>query len=130
MQFLPLHPKLSLGLRGDVSLSFGDVPFYMLPFIDMRGVPKMQYQGENAAKAEVELRWQFWKRFSLVGFIGEGIAWTELERFERQKTVTIGGGGFRYELARRYKLHMGVDAAFGPDGPAFYVQFGSAWMRP
>ena len=20
--------------------------------------------------------------------------------------------------------------AFGPDGPAFYVQFGSAWFRP
>jgi len=20
--------------------------------------------------------------------------------------------------------------AFGPDGPALYVQFGSAWMRP
>jgi glucose/arabinose dehydrogenase len=41
-----------------------------------------------------------------------------------------GGGGFRYELARKYKLHMGLDVAFGPDGPALYVQFGSAWMRP
>jgi hypothetical protein len=25
---------------------------------------------------------------------------------------------------------MGVDVAFGPAGPAIYVQFGSAWMRP
>jgi glucose/arabinose dehydrogenase len=33
-------------------------------------------------------------------------------------------------LARRYKLHMGIDVAFGPDGTAFYVQFGSAWFRP
>ena len=31
-------------------------------------------------------------------------------------------------LARRYKLHMGIDVAFGPDGTAFYVQFGSAWF--
>ena len=41
-----------------------------------------------------------------------------------------GGGGFRYELARRYKPHMGLDLGFGPDGPALYVQFGSAWLRP
>ena len=44
--------------------------------------------------------------------------------------MTTSGGGFRYELARRYKLHMGVDVAFGPDGTALSVQFGSAWFRP
>ncbi|NTV82283.1 MAG: hypothetical protein HGA24_12795, partial [Candidatus Aminicenantes bacterium] len=76
-----------------------------------------------------ELRWQFWKRFSLVGFGGAGTAWIDLDRFERQSTVGSGGAGFRYELARKYKLHMGVDVTFGPDGGAFYVQLGSAWMR-
>jgi glucose/arabinose dehydrogenase len=95
----------------------------------MRAVPAMQYQGEHAATVEAELRWQFWKRFSLVGFAGEGIAWIDLDRFDRQRTVTTGGTGVRYELARRYKLHMGIDVAFGPDGAALYVQFGSAWMR-
>jgi hypothetical protein len=79
---------------------------------------------------EAELRYQFWKRFSLVGFAGTGAAWIDLDNFERTNSVTTGGGGFRYELARRYKLHMGIDVAFGPDGPAFYVQFGSAWFRP
>jgi glucose/arabinose dehydrogenase len=58
------------------------------------------------------------------------VAWTEFDRFEKTLNVVTGGGGFRYELARKYKLHMGVDVAFGPDGPALYVQFGSAWMRP
>jgi hypothetical protein len=130
MQYVPLHPKLDLGVRGDLNLSFGDAPFYMRPYLDMRGVPKMRYQGEHTAKVEVELRWQLWRRFSLVGFVGEGIAWVDLERFERQSTVTAGGTGFRYELARKYQLHMGVDVAFGPDGAAFYVQFGNAWMRP
>jgi hypothetical protein len=108
MQYVPLHPKLTLGVRGDGSFSFGDVPFYLRPYIDLRGVSKMRYQGEHAAKVEAELRWQFWKRLSLVGF---------------------GGAGFRYELARKYKLHLGIDVAFGPDGAAFYVQLGSAWMR-
>jgi hypothetical protein len=129
IQYVPLHPKLVLGVRGDASFSFGDMPFYMRPYVDMRGVAMMRYQGEHAAKLELELRWQFWKRFSLVGFGGEGVAWIDLDRFERSRTVTAGGAGFRYELARKYKLHMGADVAFGPDGTAFYVQFGSAWMR-
>jgi glucose/arabinose dehydrogenase len=54
----------------------------------------------------------------------------DFERIDNPLTVVTGGAGFRYELASKYGLHMGVDVAFGPDGPAFYVQFGSAWMRP
>jgi hypothetical protein len=134
MQFVSLHPKVALGARGDLDLSFGDIPFYLRPYVTLRGAPVLRYQGQHAAKVETELRWQFWKRFSLVGFAGTGAAWNDLdgflESFEDAQTVTTGGGGFRYELARRYKLHMGVDVAFGPDGPALYVQFGNAWFRP
>jgi hypothetical protein len=129
MQYLPLHEKLTLGVWGDGTFSFGDMPFYMRPYIDLRGVSKMRYQGEHAAAVEVELRWQFWKRLSLVGFGGGGAAWIDLDRFQRKSTAGSGGAGIRYELARRYKLHIGVDVAFGPDGGAFYVQLGSAWMR-
>ena len=130
MHFLPLHPKWTLGVRGDAAFSFGDVPFYLRPFVSLRGVPVMRYQGEHTAQVEAELRWQFWKRFSLVGFAGFGGAWNELERFENPVTVVTGGAGFRYEIARKYGLHMGVDVAFGPDSSAIYVQFGSAWARP
>jgi outer membrane protein assembly factor BamA len=130
IHYLPLRPTLTLGIRGDGMMSFGDVPFYLRPFILMRGVSAMRYQGEHVAQAEAELRWQFWKRFSLVGFVGGGAAWNNFERFDETLTVLAGGTGFRYELARKYGLHVGVDVAFGPDEPIVYVQFGSAWMRP
>jgi len=46
------------------------------------------------------------------------------------KLDTTAGVGFgcdvRYEIARKYGLHMGLDVAHGPDGTAWYVQFGSA----
>ena len=130
IQYLPLHPRLTLGVRGDANFSFGNEPFYLRPFVALRGAPAMRYQGDQVAQAEAELRWQFWKRFSLVGFGGGGVAWNNFERFEKSRSVVTGGTGFRYELARKYGLHMGADVAFGPDGPAVYVQFGSAWMRP
>jgi hypothetical protein len=130
MQYLPLPGRLTLGLRGDATATFGDVPFYMRPFIYMRGVPAMRYQGEGVVQAEAEIRWQFWKRLSLVGFIGAGKRWSEFDRFDDSGTVTAGGTGIRYELARRHGMHAGIDVAFGPEDPAIYVQFGSAWARP
>jgi len=130
MHFLPLHPKLTLGVRGDAAFSFGDVPFYMQPFVALRGVPVMRYQGDDVAQVEVELLWQFWKCFSLVGFAGGGAAWNDFERFDNPLTLVTEGAGFRHEIARKYGLHMGLDVAFGPDTTAIYVQFGSAWARP
>ena len=130
MQFIPLHPKWTLGLRGEAAASFGDAPFYLRPYISLRGAPIMRYQGEETAQIEAELRWQFWKRFSLVGFVGGGAAWNDFEGFNETQTVLTGGTGFRYEIARKYGLHIGLDVAFGPDNTAVYLQLGSAWTRP
>jgi hypothetical protein len=44
--------------------------------------------------------------------------------------VPSGGGGFRYEIARAYGLHMGIDLAVSPGTSAVYLQAGSAWMWP
>jgi hemolysin activation/secretion protein len=130
LHFVPLIRTLYLGLRGDAAASFGDAPFYLRPFISLRGAPIMRYQGEEVAQIEAELRWQFWKRFSLVGFVGVGAAWNDFERFQATRTVTTGGLGFRYELAHRYGIHAGLDVAVGPDNAAVYLQVGSAWARP
>ncbi len=130
MQFIPLSERLFLGLREQAAASFGDAPFYLRPFISLRGAPIMRYQGEEIAQMEAELRWQFWKRLSVVGFVGGGGAWTDFEQFDRSQTVVTGGTGFRYEIARQYGIHMGLDVAFGPDDTAVYVQVGSAWARP
>ena len=130
MQFVPLAPSLYLGVRGDAAASVGDAPFYLRPFISLRGAPIMRYQGEEMAQIEAELRWQFWKRFSLVAFAGTGVTWTDFARFHDTRAVTTGGIGFRYELARKYGIHVGLDLAFGPDNTGIYVQVGSAWARP
>ena len=130
MQFIPLPARLTLGLRAEGAASFGDTPFYLEPFLYLRGAPIMRYQGEEIAQIEGELRWQCWRRFSLVGFVGAGAAWKELERFDDVQSIVTGGAGFRYEVARRYGIHMGLDVAFGSDDPAVYVQVGSAWARP
>lgn len=130
LQFFPLPFNLYFGLRTEGSTTFGDAPFYVRPFVMLRGVPMMRYQGDTVATLEGELRWQFWRRLSLVGFAGAGEAWSGFLDADRVQAVVSGGGGLRYELARKYGIHMGADVAFSPDTTAFYIQVGSAWMRP
>jgi hypothetical protein len=130
MQYFALHPQWYLALRESLSTNVGETPFYLQPFVMMRGVPAMRYQGEKVAQLETELRWQFWQRYSLVGFVGSGAAQDQLQQFTRSTVVTAGGAGLRYEIARKYGLHAGFDIAWGRDGSAVYIQVGSAWMRP
>jgi outer membrane protein assembly factor BamA len=130
MKFIPLSSEFSLGVRAEGSASFGDEPFYLRPYIGLRGAPTLRYQGEEVAQIEAELRWQFLKRFSLVGFVGTGAAWNDFEDLDNTKTIVTGGVGFRYELARAYGIHVGLDIARGPDNTAIYLQVGSAWARP
>lgn len=130
MHCVPLPGAVFLGVRGQASASSDDTPFYTRSFIYQRSMPAMRHVGETTAQIEAELRWRFRKRSSLVGFGGTGATWTSLGRADRQKTVSAGDAGLRCELARRYNIRVGVDVAYGPDGPAFYVQWGSAWIRP
>ena len=130
IQHWPLGESFFLGARGQLNASFGDTPFYARPYIQLRGVPALRYQGEQAASAELELRWQVQPRISLLGFGGAGLAWTELEEFDRQQDAASGGLGARYLISRKFGLHMGLDVAHGPEDGAIYVQFGNAWMRP
>jgi hypothetical protein len=117
MWFVPLGPTLFLGAKADVLASFGDVPFYLRPFVNLRGVQAASYQGEHVAQLDLEARWQLWRRFSLVGFVGAGVAWNDLGRFRNSTEVVTGRAGLRYELARKYGLHVGVDVGFGPTDP-------------
>ena len=39
------------------------------------------------------------------------------------------GTGFRYLIARKFKLRMGIDIAKGPEDFAYYIVFGSNWLK-
>ena len=128
--FAPLGRNLYFGIKGEGSSSTDDTPFYLKPFVTLRGVTAQRIQGKQVADAEGELRWQFWGRLSAVGFMGVGGAWSNTDDRDQSSSVVSGGTGIRYEIARKYGIHMGLDVGFGPDDPILYVTFGHAWARP
>lgn len=125
--YTPLRDDLTLGLRGDVRLARGDVPFYQLPFIDLRGIPAARFQDSNVTVVEAELRYDFDVRWSVVVFAGSGRAWGERVGFSDADKPWSGGFGLRYLIARRLGLYVGVDVARSTVDQAFYIQVGNAW---
>ena len=125
--YVPLAKAFVLGGRLDARTSRGDVPFYQLPYVEMRGVPAVRYQDESTGLVEAELRWDVTPRWALVGFVGAGRAWGTSGGFGDAGTVTTRGAGFRYLIARRLGLYLGADVARGPEETAIYFQAGSAW---
>lgn len=130
MGWYPITDDVTLGLRGDYQWSSEGTPFFLRPYIKLRGVTAMRYQGDEMASVEVEARWQFRPRWSAVAIAGGGTARTSRASFSDRKNVSSGGIGFRYELARKFGLHAGLDVAFSSETTAVYIQVGNAWFRP
>ena len=116
------------GLRVDSRFSSADAPFFMKPFLSMRGLASGQYSNDVTLLSEGELRFALDPRWTLLGFGGAGRVGETLGDLGSAPTVGAGGVGFRYLIARKLGLGSGVDFAFGPGWDfAFYIQTGSPW---
>jgi hypothetical protein len=119
-----------LGLRVQTQGIFGDFPFYVRPFVSLRGIPVMRYQGDYVLTLETEQRVNITPRWAVDGFVGFGLPFDDQYEFSMANAKWAGGAGFRYLLARWFNLYMGIDVAKGPlpDDWAWYIIFGSYWL--
>ena len=124
-----LARNLVLGLRLDGQQALGSPPFYLLPYISMRGIPVAEYQGNAVVLGELETRWDFTKRWSGVFFGGTGQAFDDWSDFGSSPYIFSYGAGFRYLLARKFKLRVGIDVANSTGTWAYYIVFGSNWLK-
>jgi outer membrane protein assembly factor BamA len=127
--YVPVSKQLTAGFRAEYQQIWGSPPFYMKPFISMRGIPVMRYQGNNTVLSETEWRWDFSYRHSLVGFGGAAKAIADGDSFQDSSWRVSGGAGYRYLLARKLKLRAGIDIARGPEDWAYYIVFGTNWVK-
>ncbi|MNQ13047.1 Surface antigen [compost metagenome] len=127
--YYPLSKKLIGGLRIEGEQAFGSPPFYLLPGINLRGIPAARYMGKTSIVTEAEFRWDLYRRWSLMAYGGLASAFNDWDQAFAKPVVYSYGSGFRYLLARKFKLRMGIDVAKGPEQWAYYIVFGSNWMR-
>jgi hypothetical protein len=129
--YIPFGEKFVLGLRVDGSFNFGDAPFYDLPSLFLRGIPRGRYVDNAAVVAEAELRYDLTPRWTVVGFGGVGRVADNIGDLASAETRPAIGSGFRYLIARQYGLRMGGDLGYSFDGDwTVYVTVGTGWVRP
>lgn len=128
--YFPVNHFWVPAIRVESLLATGDAPFYTKPFVSLRGVPAMRYQGDLTILAETEQLFNInSSRWDLVAFGGVGTAFRSIEKMEAGDLAWNAGGGFRYLIAKIFGLKMGLDIARGPEDWAVYVVFGSSWLR-
>ena len=100
---------------------------FAYPYVDLRGIPALRYQGSDVLTAEAEYLWGITPRWTIVLFAGIGKT-SSIESYNSEgETVGAGGVGFRYRIARKMGLQAGIDIARGPEDTSFYITVGSAW---
>ncbi|ARN20256.1 BamA/TamA family outer membrane protein [Piscinibacter gummiphilus] len=123
----PVAKDVVVGGRVDLRAVEGRTPFYMLPYVSLRGVPAMRLQGTRAGVLESEVRWSLTPLWGVVGFVGGGRAWGPRTDFSGGADTVAYGGGVRYQAVTRLGLWVGLDWAKSTQDRAFYIQVGNAW---
>ena len=127
-QYFEIGEKFTLSWRLDGTTTSGDVPFYLEPFVQIQGIPAMRYQGATAATAELRGGYDIRPRWTVLGFVGAGRAADSLSDLNSATSRTAYGAGFRYLMAKRLGMRVGLDVAKGPEGTYVYIVMGSPWQ--
>lgn len=127
--YLPVNEKWMPAFRVETAWASESAPFYSKPYVAIRGIPALRYQGEGMLLAETEQLYNLNKRWGILGFVGLGTTYSTAPDAGFGEVVWSGGTGFRYLIARKLGLKTGLDIARGPEDWAVYVTMGTSWLR-
>jgi hypothetical protein len=127
LYFRPLTESVVLGLRIESASVFGDPPFFAVPWVNLRGIPAMRYQGDTVSVAEIEGRYYFNENWLANAFLGKGWASSDIAGIETQQSIRAWGVGGRYRLLKDQGVWVGVDYAIGPEDNVYYITVGQGW---
>ena len=124
--YWPVNEWWVPALRIESHVATGTPPFYAYPYVSLRGIPALRYQGKTSLVVETEQLINFAPRWGVVGFTGIGTAIKSVEQNDNE-VVWNAGSGIRFLASRSMGVKLGVDIAKGPEEWAYYFTVGSAW---
>ena len=127
LSFHRLHEKFVLGLRFEYSSIDGRAPFFAIPWVTLRGIPALRYQGDRVGVAEIEGRYNFTPKWALIGFAGKGAVSSKNQIIDTEQNIYSFGLGGRYRVFEAQNVWVGIDIARGPEDTNWYIQVGHAW---
>jgi hypothetical protein len=127
LSFHQLHQKFVLGLRLEYSTIDGRAPFFAIPWVSLRGIPALRYQGDRVLVGEIEGRYNFTPKWAMVAFAGSGSVASNVPVIDTEQSIYSYGLGGRYKIFEAQNVWVGIDIARGPEETYWYIQIGHAW---
>lgn len=127
LSFHRLHEKFVLGLRLEYSTINGRAPFFAVPWVTLRGIPAMRYQGDRVGVVEIEGRYSFSPKWAVIAFAGAGKTSSNIPIINTEQDINTYGLGGRYKIFDGQNVWVGLDIAKGPEETNLYIQVGHAW---
>jgi len=113
-----------------MSTALGAVPFEGQTVVGgmvLRGYSEGMYRGDQVYAIQSEYRWNFFKKWGLVAFVGAATAVTKNNAWSVEQILPAGGAGIRYRMIEKIKVNVGFDAAVGKGDYGLYFRIGEAF---
>lgn len=119
-----------IATRFYTGLGIGEVNFnhqFIVGETDIRGYSFGQYRGNYILATQGEYRWNFHKRFGVVGFVGLATVFgSDNPEFDGRLLPGVGTG-FRYTYLKKTHSNIGFDIAKGDGDWGFYFRISEAF---
>jgi outer membrane protein assembly factor BamA len=122
--YQPLNMDFVLALNAKFDSSYGDVPFFDLPSLQMQGFAMGKYRDKYTLSTHVEGRYKFHPRWGGNLFVESGWYGAERNELFSGQTIISYGGGIRWQVEADKKIHLGAEVAFSGEDQAFYIRVG------
>lgn len=125
----PLWRDATLASRFNITYSYGDTPWTMMPSLGGPYVMRGYYQGQYCDKGEmdlsVELRQRVWRRSGIAGWGGAGAVFPNFYSLRWRKVLPNFGIGYRWEFKKNSNVRL--DLGFGKGQYGFIFNINEAF---
>lgn len=122
-----VRPSLVLAWEVQGCSKSDQAPLWDACGVDLRGFSATDYLGKVSASGQVEVRWQFHRKWGAVAFAGSGYHRNSFSEFRERDAIPSYGIGLRFMVLESQRINMRLDYGRSNDSDAVYLSVGEAF---
>ena len=126
-RYLPVHEEVVVAANVKACVKGGDVPFFDLCRLVLRGLNATQFMDKSMLLARAEIRWRPFSRLAFVGFGGTGTVARNPGSFDLGELTYSVGVGVRVTISEERRVNLRLDLAHTEFDNALVLSVGEAF---
>jgi outer membrane protein assembly factor BamA len=126
-QYWQVRSSTVLAVNVSTAYADGEVPFYRLSKLNIRGVSGDTYWDRFLLQGQAEVRQWVNGNWGAAVFAGYGGVSSSFKNLDGDKMILAGGAGIRYLVSSAQRIAVRLDIAKGQDDIMMYISVGEAF---